>query len=428
MTGAPPGSIEDDRASKLYGPPRAARRRPGASPDGLVSFASVRPVPPRWLWEGWLPEGALVILEGDPGAGKSTVALDMAARVSAGHRWPDGARCRAGAVIVLSAEDSKPTIAARLRAAGADMESVFTQSADDEQLFLPGNIESLGRMIRTRKARLVIIDVLVAFLDPQKINAYSDQDVRSALRPLAALGRSTSACILAIRHLNKTTGPSAIYRGGGSIGISGQARAVLLAALDPECPGLGVLAPVKSNLGKLPGALMYRLEDVPDLKVARVDWLGAGSYTADGLLAGPADEGRTASSLLADCTKWLDSYMTECNGRARSRDVIAAGNEAGFTRTVIQSAKDKLGIIAEKERGVRNGKWFWYLPGPGVDSEDSGSAEPESSGSSEPAEAAPAEAERDAGGAEPAPDSIPASAPEYACGAVPGQTPEHASG
>jgi putative DNA primase/helicase len=45
--------------------------------------------PTQWLWTGYLAEGALAILDGDPGQGKSMLTLDLAARLSTGRAWPD---------------------------------------------------------------------------------------------------------------------------------------------------------------------------------------------------------------------------------------------------------------------------------------------------------------------------------------------------
>lgn len=70
-----------------------------------VSLADVQPERVDWLWFGRLPLGKIVVLDGDPSVGKSTVAVDCAARVSAGRAWPDGAPNRRGSVLLLSAED-----------------------------------------------------------------------------------------------------------------------------------------------------------------------------------------------------------------------------------------------------------------------------------------------------------------------------------
>src|SRR5271168_3495433 len=62
----------------------------------------------EYLWPGYLPLGKIVTLDGDPGLGKSTLLLDLAARVSGGREglMPNGSRGVQGAVVYLSAEDA----------------------------------------------------------------------------------------------------------------------------------------------------------------------------------------------------------------------------------------------------------------------------------------------------------------------------------
>ena len=43
-----------------------------------------------WLWRSWLPLGKLVVVDGDPGLGKSAMTMDIAGRVSSGTGFPDG--------------------------------------------------------------------------------------------------------------------------------------------------------------------------------------------------------------------------------------------------------------------------------------------------------------------------------------------------
>src|SRR5436853_811651 len=82
-------------------------RAPG-SPSGVLRLAEVAPRTVRWLWPGRVPLGKLTVLDGDPGVGKSTVVLDLAARVSRGAALPDHShgdlRGHAG-VVLLCDED-----------------------------------------------------------------------------------------------------------------------------------------------------------------------------------------------------------------------------------------------------------------------------------------------------------------------------------
>jgi hypothetical protein len=91
-----------------------------------VTLSEVTPERLSWLWPLRLPLGKLVTLDGDPGVGKSTLALKMAAIITTAGRWPDGTRClHPGDVILMSAEDGlADTIRPRLDAARADVTKV----------------------------------------------------------------------------------------------------------------------------------------------------------------------------------------------------------------------------------------------------------------------------------------------------------------
>ena len=268
-----------------------------------------------WLWPGRLPLGKLVTVDGDPGVGKSTVALTFAAIVTTAGRWPDKTRCEySGDVILLSAEDGlADTIRPRLDAAGADVAKVHAVQgvplSEGEALRMAtlADVALLRRLIKRTHARLVIIDVLMAYL-PTGTDSYRDQDVRQVLARLAALAESTGCAILLLRHLKKGK-DDPLYRGGGSVGIVGAARVGLLVALDPDDDTLRVLASVKNNLAPMPPSLTYRL--VPDelRDVARVEWVGESEHDAHALLAEHTHDTKIQSAG-GEAQQWLQDYLT----------------------------------------------------------------------------------------------------------------------
>jgi hypothetical protein len=77
--------------------------------------------PVDWLWAGRIARGKLTLIAGDPGMGKSQIALDVVARISKGARSPDGNTTPTGSALsapVLTAEDAaKDTVRPRLEAA-----------------------------------------------------------------------------------------------------------------------------------------------------------------------------------------------------------------------------------------------------------------------------------------------------------------------
>src|SRR5208283_3277579 len=92
----------------------------------LMCASSVKPEPISWLWKGWLARGKMHIIAGQPGTGKTTIAMKMAAAVSAGGRWPDSSVAKQGNVVIWSGEDDPAdTLVPRLEASGADLGRVF---------------------------------------------------------------------------------------------------------------------------------------------------------------------------------------------------------------------------------------------------------------------------------------------------------------
>jgi RecA-family ATPase len=232
MTALAPGTMAD----LADGPP--------IDGNGLavVTMANVLPERVNWLWPGRIPYGKLTVLDGDPGQGKSTVTTDLAARVSTGSPLPTGERPRRGAVLLLSAEDgAADTLRPRLEAAGADLTRVHlldhVATGDGPRPpELPTDLPAIREVIKRERIALVVVDPLMAFL-AETVNTRIDHAVRRALHPLKELAEHTGAGVLVVRHLNKSGEGSALYRGGGSIGIIGAARSGMMVGTDPaaEC-------------------------------------------------------------------------------------------------------------------------------------------------------------------------------------------------
>src|SRR5262249_8218950 len=219
----------------------------------ITRLSDVTPQPVRWLWRGRIRIGKLTVLDGDSGLGKSLLSTDLAARISKARLMPDNTandlRDPAGVVILSAEDDPSDTICPRLKATGADLSRIVLLAGlrDSDSVRLPtlADLEAIRHAITLVNAKLVIIDPLMAYL-PGRVDSHRDQDIRSSLAPLAALAAETGVAVLVIRHLNKTEGKNALYRGGGSIGIIGAARSGLLVAQDPEDEERRILAVTKS--------------------------------------------------------------------------------------------------------------------------------------------------------------------------------------
>jgi hypothetical protein len=319
----------------------------------------------RWLWPGRIPLGKLTILDGDPGLGKSTVTLDIAARVTTGKAMPatQDPTLAASHVVLLTAEDGLgDTIRPRLAAAEADLgkvtalEGIRLSSGTLLPIFLPMHIGYLRQVLRDTQARLVLIDPLMAYL-PESVNAASDQSVRQALLPLSECAEATGAAVLVVRHLNKQPGKNVIYRGGGSIGIIGAARSGLLIAKDRVHPDRRFLGVTKSNLCKPPRTLAFQLIEGNGSAIVR--WSDEVDVAIEDVLSESGEEGESEG---VEADAFLLARLGA--GPVPAKQILQDAAEASISERTLRRAKRRLKIQSDFIPGPdgKGGHHAWRLP------------------------------------------------------------------
>lgn len=354
----------------------------------ITRLADVQAERITWLWQGWLPDGCLCVLDGDPGLGKSSLTLDLAARLSRGDALPPLAGRDLGrkpaATLLLGAEDPlKYVVRPRLDAMGADVNLIhalegFTCGADDHErlVVLPRDLDRVEGFIRDNGVRLVVVDPLMAFLGADT-DAHKDQDVRRVLRPLAQLADRLHVVVLLVRHLNKLSGGPALYRGGSSIGITGAARASLLCGRDPETDRF-VVSMNKLNVGPKPTSLAYRLEGAG--LASRVVWDGECDLRPDQILGhGPPRAGEPGQKpqrgrppvAIAEAKQFLADLLS--GGRVETREVMRLAAERQIAPATLDRARAELGVMPSREGKT----YFMALPTPRPRSSDEAAADGE---------------------------------------------------
>lgn len=338
------------------------------TPIGVL-LSDVKAERVEWLWHHRIPLGKLTIMDGDPDVGKSLVTLDMAARLSTGRPFPGATSggLKAGTV-VMSAEDGLgDTIRPRLEAAKADLSRIvalrYMAELPDEQTVSNIGVETprITAAIKRVAAKLVLVDVLVAYL-PSEANSFRDQDIRLALMPLVMMAGALRVAVLAIRHFTKQAiGSNPLYRGGGSIGIIGSARAAMLIARDPKDPSLRILAQSKSNLGPPMPSLGFRIR-ANEHGIPYVVWKGESAETAGTLLAA-AGVDTSEHGLVTEAKHFLWRELQ--GGPVKRTDLEAGWRKAGISLRTIERAKGLLQIKSQKMGSGERSYWVWKLP-PGV--------------------------------------------------------------
>lgn len=323
-----------------------------------MSPSPVAPSPIEWLWEPYLARGKLAVLDGDPGVGKSFLALDLAARLSRGGPLPDGTSLgRPCATLFLGGEDDVArTLRPRAAAAGADLARlVFLVPRGLALPRLPDHLPALEEAIRAHKIGFVVIDPLAAFVSPGPSGG-RDRPVRWTLDGLAELAARHGCAVLLVRHLTKSGGLRWLYRGLGSIGVVRTIPTGLLVARHPSDPELRVLARTKPADGPPAPSLGFRLWPGGGCQ-PRLHWLGPVGLTAEELYTTREPESQRPRERAAE---WLRRELA--GGARRAAELITGAAAAGITRRTLKRAKKDLGVESEQVGKDGTTEWLWSDP------------------------------------------------------------------
>lgn len=250
----------------------------------MASVATIAAQEVEWLWPGRIAADELTLLAGEPDVGKSMVALDLAARVSRGGEWPDGAPIQQpGGVLLLTAVDHKGcAVRPRLEAAGADLARIYQAShvriEPWEEPFEPH--ETSSRPINLAKdsyalasmleeigdCQLVVIDPLSSFLG-------GGSSSREMLFELTELATNARVAVLGVTHLKG--GQNAVNRAGAGMALTHAARAMWLVTRDPTQEQRRLLLPAKNNLAQERTGLAFEMIRRDGAIAPRVDWSSA---------------------------------------------------------------------------------------------------------------------------------------------------------
>ena len=354
---------DGDLGSSQNAPAAATVHGPSPGPTILLAPGStLTPEPIHWLWGGWLAIGKLHLLAGAPGSGKTTIAIALAAAITAGGKWPDGTPATAGNVVIWSGEDGvSDTLLPRLLACDGDAARVhFVIGASNGSASGPfdpaHHMQALEKAVRDLRPKFLILDPVVSAV---AADTHKSGEVRRGLQPVVDLAERLGCAVLGITHLAKNTaGRDPLERVSGSIAFGAIARVVLatVKAADPDAPRRLVRA--KSNIGPDTGGFEYSLSHAPvpgyDFENQIVTW--------GRTLEGSARDLMAAEEPKSDDDKAAVSFLLEllADGPVPTKAVreAASQHEIGFRS--VERAKQELGVRAVK-LGMKQG-WAWMLP------------------------------------------------------------------
>ena len=328
-----------------------------AVPD-LVYLSDVEAKAICWLWRPYLPLGMLSLLDGDPGAGKSFVALAIAAGLSRG-KTPEGETCEPITTLYLTNENPiEEVMVPRFQSLGGDPSKLVVLRggiAGEERFGITmQDVGLLEQALQKTGAKLVVLDPLQSYLGGD-VDMHRANMTRPLLDGLIRLAEKHGCAILLLRHFNKTAGAKALYRGLGTIDLTAAVRSEMLVGFPPDHPENRAFLHIKSNVAQLGPGRGYRIGG-EDGDHPKFEWTGATMLRECDLMAMP--EPPEKGKKLDTAKDWLREQLKD--GERGQKEIQEAAEATGFSWMTIRRASDALNVGSRK-RGIAGG-WWWSLP------------------------------------------------------------------
>jgi len=309
----------------------------------MIKMSDVQSQEIEWLWYPFIPYGKLTIVQGDPGDGKTTLVLNIAAKLSKGEGLEEDMKVPEPMnIIYQTAEDGlADTVKPRLETAGADCERILVIDESDKSLSMSD--ERLEYALKQTGVRLLILDPIQAYLG-SGMDMNRANEARDMTKKLGALAEKYKCAIVLIGHMNKAAGNKAAYRGMGSIDFFAVARSVLLVGRVEGQPDIRAVVQIKNNLAAFGHPKAFRLSE------NGFEWQGDYEITADEVLGGIAPKTNKYEQ-----AKRLLRELAETSRMVSSTEVLEFAKEQGISKRTLESAKRELQIPAKRISNT----WYW---------------------------------------------------------------------
>ncbi|QDT55650.1 hypothetical protein Pan44_36960 [Caulifigura coniformis] len=340
---------------------KQSRKTPNPNAPNLLRLDACQKRNLAWLWDQRIPLGKCSLLVGDADAGKTFLALDLAARVSRGVGVPpEAGLARPGQVLLMCADDDvEDTLLPRLQAAEADLSRIAILSASPRKARLKsqallslakdfGQIEAA--LEELPECRLIVVDPINAYL--RGLAGNNDIAIRQLLQKLTRLAREKNAAIVMTAHQRKQLASTAVHRPVGSVAFAAVARVVLVLAHDPHVAGRRLLVPAKMALHAAPTGRAFRIV------AGRLEWEPEiVDFSADDLSLIIADDDEWNDARRA-AKQWLLTLLEK--KPLPAEEVKRLADERQMPWRVLWTAKKDCKV--ESQRNATDQRFYWKLP------------------------------------------------------------------
>lgn len=314
-----------------------------------------------WIYYPYIARGELSIVEGDPGLGKSYMMQIISAAVADGKTLPSVKKMKPiqGKIIYFDIENSAGSVTKkRLLTNGLKNLKNFIQCEEPFSIDDDDFMEKVYDYMERVRPVLVVFDTLNTYLG--KADAYKGHEAQQAFVRFRELASRFNCSVVVLRHLTKSSRERALYRGQGSISLSGLARVVVTVGCVPDDPDTRAMAVTKINVAKPPPALSFHIRPLPDtLKDqdrSEFVWGEFLELTSEDLVSAPekseGNEREEVREFLLDILDGGEMEVSKIERMAESRSI----NDRRMRR-----AAEDLGIIKRRDGFGKGSRVYWRL-------------------------------------------------------------------
>ena len=281
----------------------------------LINMENIAIEQIEWLLYPFIPYGKVTIIQGDPGEGKTTMVLQIIAKLTKGES-------------VLTNKDGEEKQEEQAR----EPVNVIYQTAED----------GLGDTI---KPRLVVLDPIQSFLGAE-VDMHRANEIRPLMKSVSVLAEKYHCAVILIGHMNKNSAGKSSYRRLGSIDFQAAARSVLIVGRVKNEPEIRIVCHVKSSLAPEGKSIAFRLD-----KESGFEWIGEYDISANDLLSG---------NCRGQKIKGAKEFLLEmlADGAVEQNAILKEAESRGIKGKTLWNAKKALGVQSKKT----GNRWSWMLP------------------------------------------------------------------
>lgn len=320
----------------------------------VAEMIITEPSPVAWVAKGLVVREGVTLLSGEPGVGKSMLAMTLGISVASGTAFLSEPTT-SGVVMYVDAENGRTEVHRRLYAMGLDIDDAskfhYLVSAEHDLIRNRAEIVEYAESI---EPTLVVVDSLRSLWRGDENDSGSAAQV---METPAAIARATKAGVLVLHHVPKNS--LSAYRGSSALGGAAE-----------------IVATLRRSGGSEGGSkpLTLAIEKCRPDKPAPDRYVEVGF--ADGILAvEKAGEPKSLAPVKADLKQRLLGVLPADPGRMTQGEACRAVGRDSTDRTVRGALLGlQEGGIADRDSGG------WFLVATGVYASDT----PTSEGSTPP--------------------------------------------